>query len=207
MSPWNDAKVSIKHSCVKLHRSLLGIWCSPMRPPWTCLRHTVPWVVLRRESMPQWKATFSVVTGKHSSPTISTISEIASRYSVLPALSLDGIIYVQIVHGSLNGTTFNIFLEGLLLHMNPYPTLNSVLVMHNCAIHHVEGVQEMCDERWVADSCCHCSNIAHCFQWCQVIIPSAVKFHPIHQISTPLRSASHLWKPTFAGMGLDSAVK
>ena len=33
MSPLNDAKVSVKRSCVKLHRSLLGIWCSPMRPP------------------------------------------------------------------------------------------------------------------------------------------------------------------------------
>lgn len=71
------------------------------------------------------------------------------RYSILPALTLDGILYAQIVPGSFNGNTFKIFLEGLLECMNPYPGPKSVLVMDNCAIHHVEGVQEMCDQRYV----------------------------------------------------------
>lgn len=68
-------------------------------------------------------------------------------FSLLPALSLEGILYAQIVRGSFNGNTFKIFLRGLLTCMNRYPAPNSVLVMDNCAIHHVEGVQEMCDER------------------------------------------------------------
>ena len=67
--------------------------------------------------------------------------------SLLPALSLDGILFAQMVKGSFNGNTFKIFLSGLLMCMNPYPAPNSVLVMDNCAIHHVEGIQEMCDER------------------------------------------------------------
>jgi len=43
--------------------------------------------------------------------------------------------------------TFKAWLEGLLEEMNPYLEPKSVLVVDNCAIHHVEGVQEMCDER------------------------------------------------------------
>jgi hypothetical protein len=66
---------------------------------------------------------------------------------VLPALSLDGYIYSDMVVGSFNGETFMNFLRGVLEVMNPYPAANSVLVMDNCAIHHVEGVEGMCNER------------------------------------------------------------
>lgn len=70
------------------------------------------------------------------------------RYSVLPALTLDGIIFSSIVEGSFNGESFMDFLEGLLDNMNLYPQTHSVLVMDNCAIHHVEDVQAMCDEKY-----------------------------------------------------------
>jgi antirestriction protein len=70
-----------------------------------------------------------------------------SRYSLLPALAMDGIIYHHIKPGSFDGDSFQEFLEGLLKIMNPYPAEKSVLVMDNCAIHHVEGVAEMCAER------------------------------------------------------------
>jgi hypothetical protein len=73
---------------------------------------------------------------------------------MLPALSLEGILYIQIVHGSFNSTTFTIFLEGLPQCMNPYPGPKSVLAMDNCMIHHVKGVQEMCDEQCVVLSSC-----------------------------------------------------
>lgn len=36
---------------------------------------------------------------------------------------------------------------GLLEVMNPYPGPQSVLVLDNCKIHHVPGVEEMCEER------------------------------------------------------------
>jgi len=32
--------------------------------------------------------------------------------------------------------------------MNPYPAPLSVLILDNCQIHHVEGVAEMCDEKY-----------------------------------------------------------
>lgn len=67
------------------------------------------------------------------------------RFSILPALTMNGIIYVNIKRGSFDGDSFQEFLTGLLQLMNPYPAPNSVLVMDNCAIHHVEGVVELCD--------------------------------------------------------------
>jgi antirestriction protein len=70
-----------------------------------------------------------------------------SRYSVLPALTMDGIIYHHTTRGSFDGDSFQHFLAGLLKVMNPYPQERSVLVMDNCAIHHVEGVAELCAER------------------------------------------------------------
>ena len=69
------------------------------------------------------------------------------RYSVLPALTMDGILYVHVTQGSFDGNLFQEFLTGLLEVMNPYPQKNSVLVMDNCAIHHVDGVAEMCKTR------------------------------------------------------------
>jgi hypothetical protein len=46
--------------------------------------------------------------------------------------------------GGYNGDQFLEYLEGLLSVMNPYPALKSVLVLDNCSIHHVEGVEELC---------------------------------------------------------------
>ena len=58
-----------------------------------------------------------------------------ARYSILPALLLDGILYVDIIEGSYNMESFAIFIEGLLDQMNPFPQPNSVIVMDNCRIH------------------------------------------------------------------------
>lgn len=70
------------------------------------------------------------------------------RYSILPALLQDGIFYSTIKLGAYDGDSFLAFLEGLLEHMNPYPAPCSVLVMDNCAIHHVPGVRELCVKRY-----------------------------------------------------------
>ncbi|KIK01714.1 hypothetical protein K443DRAFT_98091, partial [Laccaria amethystina LaAM-08-1] len=50
--------------------------------------------------------------------------------------------------GSYNGDEFLQWLEGLLVIMNPYPAPLSVLILDNCHIHHIEGVAEMCKERY-----------------------------------------------------------
>lgn len=72
-----------------------------------------------------------------------------TRYSVLPAISLAGVLYSHIKIGAYNGDQFLIWLEGLLQIMNPYPGPHSVLILDNCRIHHVPGVAEMCAERGV----------------------------------------------------------
>ncbi|RDB26780.1 hypothetical protein Hypma_005272 [Hypsizygus marmoreus] len=71
------------------------------------------------------------------------------RYSLLPAITMHGIIYSHIKMGGYNGDEFLEWLQGHLQVMNPYPAVNSVLVLDNCRIHHVEGVEEMCEERRV----------------------------------------------------------
>jgi len=70
-----------------------------------------------------------------------------NRYSVLPALSLDGILYVKIVQGSFRYDSFGEFIDGLLDQMNPFPGRNSVIVMDNCRIHKSEEVLERIVER------------------------------------------------------------
>lgn len=69
------------------------------------------------------------------------------RFSLLPALSLDGIIHTSIKEGSFDGESFLAFLRELLDMMEPYPARNSVLVMDNCAIHKVDGVRELVESR------------------------------------------------------------
>lgn len=65
---------------------------------------------------------------------------------MLPVLTVDSIIYSHIKMGAYNGDQFLEWLEGLLEVMNPYPAPNSVLILDNCRIHHVESVDELCAE-------------------------------------------------------------
>ncbi|KIJ52151.1 hypothetical protein M422DRAFT_94837, partial [Sphaerobolus stellatus SS14] len=60
-----------------------------------------------------------------------------------------GIIFSDIKLGAYDGDSFLAFLEGLLQHMNPYPGPRSVLILDNCAIHHVDGVRDLCEQRCV----------------------------------------------------------
>ncbi|KAK6997463.1 hypothetical protein R3P38DRAFT_3059166 [Favolaschia claudopus] len=68
-----------------------------------------------------------------------------TRYSLLPALTMDGIIHAHIKIGGYNGAQFLLWLDDVLTVMNPYPARHSVLILDNCRIHHVDGVQEKCD--------------------------------------------------------------
>lgn len=66
---------------------------------------------------------------------------------MLPALSLDGILHLEVVEGAITGDIFRQFVQGLLPRMNEWPLPNSVLVMDNATIHKVEGIREMVEER------------------------------------------------------------
>ena len=53
-------------------------------------------------------------------------------YSLLPALTVDGIIYSHVKKGGYNGDEFMEWLEGVLGVMNPYPAPRSILILDNC---------------------------------------------------------------------------
>ncbi|KAG1791023.1 uncharacterized protein HD556DRAFT_1241168, partial [Suillus plorans] len=62
---------------------------------------------------------------------------------ILPALSLDGILHLDVLDHSYMSATFNEFVVGLLDNMNPFPEKNSVIVMDNASIHkspHLKGI-------------------------------------------------------------------
>ncbi|KAH9973656.1 hypothetical protein BJV77DRAFT_936048, partial [Russula vinacea] len=66
---------------------------------------------------------------------------------ILPALSLDGILHIEVVEKVITGDDFRRFVQGLLLCMNEWPLPNSVLVIDNASIHKVAGICEMVEER------------------------------------------------------------
>jgi hypothetical protein len=66
---------------------------------------------------------------------------------MLPALSLDGILHLDIQNSSYTAATFYDFIDGLLDNMNPFPQCNSVVVMDNASIHHAAEVQDLIEGR------------------------------------------------------------
>jgi hypothetical protein len=72
-----------------------------------------------------------------------------NRISLLPALSLDGIIYFIVKEGSHNAASFATFVDGLLYHMNPFPHPKSILVVDNAGIHKAPEIKAMVEARYV----------------------------------------------------------
>lgn len=77
------------------------------------------------------------------------ILTIIHRYSILPAISLEGVLHLDIIAGAWTAVEFRKYVEVLQDQMNPYPQRNSVLIMDNASIHHFEGLREMVEARCV----------------------------------------------------------
>ncbi|OJT10703.1 hypothetical protein TRAPUB_12796 [Trametes pubescens] len=71
------------------------------------------------------------------------------RYSILPAISLDGVIHLTVQDHSYTGEEFADFVQGVLGQMQPWPLPNSVLVMDNASIHRVPEIREMVEARLI----------------------------------------------------------
>ncbi|KIK12104.1 hypothetical protein PISMIDRAFT_47966, partial [Pisolithus microcarpus 441] len=64
-------------------------------------------------------------------------------YSVLPTISLDGILHLDIQDCAYTAVSFNQFIDVLLNNMNPFPQNNSVIVMDNVSIHKSPELKHM----------------------------------------------------------------
>src|SRR5712672_4657804 len=77
------------------------------------------------------------------------------RFSVLPVLSLDGIIHCNILEGSFHTGTFYQFIKGLLASMQPFLGPNSVIIMDNCCIHKNLEIQRLIQQWYVPPAPSH----------------------------------------------------
>ena len=71
------------------------------------------------------------------------------RISVIVAMTVNGILDLQIVRGSVNGDIFMDFIQRVLLpNLMPFngTNPNSVVLLDNCSVHHVEGVVDTIQE-------------------------------------------------------------
>ena len=69
-----------------------------------------------------------------------------TSYSLLPALSINGMIHVKILEGSFITSLFYDLIEGLLDKMQPFPLPNSVIVMDNACIHKDPHILDLIEE-------------------------------------------------------------
>ncbi len=65
------------------------------------------------------------------------------RYSILPAISLDGLLFLLVLNRPFKAVDFNDFVDGLLDTMNPFPGPNSVIIMDNASIHKSQLLEPM----------------------------------------------------------------
>jgi hypothetical protein len=70
-----------------------------------------------------------------------------NRYSMLPALSTDGVLYLTAQKDAYRSSDFVCFVSGLLNAMDPYPAKNSIIVMDNASIHKAECLRPMIEQR------------------------------------------------------------
>lgn len=68
------------------------------------------------------------------------------NYSVLPALSMDGILHLDVLENAITSDNFRSFVRGLLNHMNKWPLPNSVLVIDDASIHKAARIRELVEE-------------------------------------------------------------
>jgi len=73
----------------------------------------------------------------------------STRWSILPAMGINGYIDYEIIQGGFNADKFNFFVRLLLRKMNPFPGPRSVLVLDNVGTHLSEDLAAMCEEAGV----------------------------------------------------------
>lgn len=72
-----------------------------------------------------------------------------TRYQILPAYTMEGILLARIYTGSTDAEWFEDFIKQLLHHCGKWPEPNSVLVMDNASWHNKERLQQLCADAGV----------------------------------------------------------
>ncbi len=60
---------------------------------------------------------------------------------------MNGVIFSAVCEGMYDGLAFIEYIQQLLQHMNLWLHVNSVLVMDNCSIHHLNAIAPLCGVR------------------------------------------------------------
>ena len=67
-----------------------------------------------------------------------------TRISAISAISQEGLLCYEFNNGTTNGDKFYDFIRGsMIAEMQPFPGENSVLIMDNCSIHHIQEVKNI----------------------------------------------------------------
>jgi transposase InsO family protein len=83
------------------------------------------------------------------SETFSSIKR-TERYSVLPALDVNGYIACQVHQGSVTSDIFNCFIRDQVLpQCQPFPGPRSIIILDNASIHRNQELKDMCEEAGV----------------------------------------------------------
>jgi hypothetical protein len=74
----------------------------------------------------------------------------SERWSILPALTINGYLDYVIHHGAITADLFMEFVEERVLpYCSPYPGPRSVLILDNASIHKNPRLQQLCDDAGV----------------------------------------------------------
>lgn len=90
------------------------------------------------------------MSGEHGTGVLSILNSHTlpiHRYSILPAISLDGPVSLMAQKDAYDSDDFVAFIDQLLDFMKPYPAENSVVVMDYASIHKAACLRPMIEER------------------------------------------------------------
>ena len=81
---------------------------------------------------------------------VSTPVQRSERWSILPALTLDGYISYMIFQGAFTSELFEDFVQyHVLPNCTPYPGPRSIIILDNASIHKSARLQELCEQAGV----------------------------------------------------------
>lgn len=70
---------------------------------------------------------------------INLLAKRTTKFSILPAITVDGFLECEVHEGSINTEIFEDFMGKILeKHSTPYPGPNSLYILDNCEIHRSE---------------------------------------------------------------------